>query len=166
MADIMPDDVGSAALTKLLPLLCNLCCCVSKRSETMATTTAACCYLALLLLDTASALAVVDAAGSSSGGSSTAPRDLNGTVVFAAGLGGVSNYRIPAIVQTGGTHPPALIAFAEARDGGDSSASRIAVRSSTDGPHAAMPPCRHARSAGNTWFYCVVAPQLGRPGLL
>ena len=67
----------------------------------------------------------------------TAPRDLNGTVVFAAGVGGVSNYRIPAIVQTGGKQP-ALVAFAEARDGGDSSASRIAVRTSTDGPHAAL----------------------------
>ena len=57
--------------------------------------------------------------------------DLNGTVVFSAGLGGVSNYRIPAIVQTTGS-PPALVAFAEARDGGDSSASRIAVRTSAD----------------------------------
>jgi len=46
-------------------------------------------------------------------------------------LGGVSNYRIPVIVQTTGS-PPALVAFAEARAGGDSSASRIAVRTSTD----------------------------------
>ena len=59
------------------------------------------------------------------------PPDLNGTVVFAAGLAGVSNYRIPAIVQTTGS-TPALVAFAEARDGGDSSASRIAVRTSVD----------------------------------
>ena len=57
--------------------------------------------------------------------------DLNGTVVFSAGLGGVTNYRIPAIVQTTGS-PPTLVAFAEARDGGDTSASRIAVRTSTD----------------------------------
>jgi sialidase-1 len=57
--------------------------------------------------------------------------DLNGTVVFSAGLAGVSNYRIPAIVQTTG-NAPALVAFAEARDGGDSSASRIAVRTSAD----------------------------------
>ena len=60
-----------------------------------------------------------------------APPDLNGTVVFSAGLAGVANYRIPAIVQTTGSLP-ALVAFAEARDGGDSSASRIAVRTSTD----------------------------------
>ena len=58
--------------------------------------------------------------------------DLNGTVVFSAGLGGVPNYRIPAIVQTTGT-PPALVAFAEARNGSDDTASRIAVRTSTDG---------------------------------
>lgn len=57
--------------------------------------------------------------------------DLNGTVVFAAGLGGVTNYRIPAIVQTGGAHP-ALVAFAEARDGGDDTTARVAVRTSTD----------------------------------
>jgi sialidase-1 len=49
--------------------------------------------------------------------------------VFKGGLGGVSNYRIPAIVQTSAG---VLVAFAEARDGGDSSASRIAVRTSTD----------------------------------
>ena len=60
-----------------------------------------------------------------------APRDLNGTVVFSNGLGGVPNYRIPAIVQTGGS-PPTLVAFAEARNGGDDTASRIAVRTSTD----------------------------------
>ena len=67
------------------------------------------------------------------------PPDLNGSVVvFSAGLGGVANYRIPAIVQTTGTgSPPALVAFAEARDGDDFSASRIAVRTSTD--------------AGETW---------------
>jgi len=58
--------------------------------------------------------------------------DLNGTVVFSAGLAGVPNYRIPAIVQTTGT-PPALVAFAEARNGSDNTASRIAVRTSTDG---------------------------------
>ena len=57
------------------------------------------------------------------------PTLLNGTTVFADGLGQVRNYRIPAIVQT----PSSLVAFAEARDGGDSSASRIAVRSSADG---------------------------------
>ena len=61
----------------------------------------------------------------------TAPHDLNGTVVFANGLGGVHNYRIPAIVQTGGKQST-LVAFAEARDGGDASASRIAVRTSTN----------------------------------
>lgn len=38
-------------------------------------------------------------------------------------------------MQTGGKQPK-LVAFAEARDGGDSSASRIAVRTSTDGAHA------------------------------
>jgi hypothetical protein len=38
-------------------------------------------------------------------------------------------------MQTGGTQPK-LVAFAEARDGGDSSASRIAVRTSPDGAHA------------------------------
>jgi hypothetical protein len=64
-----------------------------------------------------------------------APRDLNGTVVFSPGLQGVQDYRIPSIVQTGGKQPK-LVAFAEARDGGDSSASRIAVRTSTDGAHA------------------------------
>jgi sialidase-1 len=58
--------------------------------------------------------------------------DLNGTVVFSGGLGGVPNYRIPAIVQTTGT-PPALVAFAEARNGSDFTASRIAARTSTDG---------------------------------
>lgn len=57
--------------------------------------------------------------------------DLNGTVVFQNGLGGVANFRIPAIVQTRGKQP-ALVAFAEARDGGDASTSRIAVRTSTD----------------------------------
>ena len=61
-----------------------------------------------------------------------APRDLNGTVVFSPGLAQVQNYRIPS---TGGKQPK-LVAFAEARDGGDSSASRIAVRTSTDGAHA------------------------------
>ena len=71
-----------------------------------------------------------------------APAELNGTVVFSAGLGGVANYRIPAVVQTGGPNP-AIVAFAEARDGGDSSASRIAVRSSTD--------------AGATWSPVVFA---------
>ena len=73
----------------------------------------------------------------------TTPQDLNGTVVFANGLGGVANYRIPAIVQTGGKQP-ALVAFAEARDGGDSSASRIAARSSTDGP-CTFSPCVGSR---------------------
>ena len=63
--------------------------------------------------------------------SSFAPQDLNGSVVFANGLGGVPNYRIPAIVQTGGKQPT-LVAFAEARNGSDASASRIAVRTSTD----------------------------------
>lgn len=63
--------------------------------------------------------------------SGMASADLNGTVVFANGMGGVANFRIPAIVQTGGKQP-ALVAFAEARDGGDSSTSRIAVRTSTD----------------------------------
>jgi sialidase-1 len=60
--------------------------------------------------------------------------DLNGTAVFSNKLGGVANYRIPAVVQTAGSaaQPAAIVAFAEARDGGDSSASRIAVRSSTD----------------------------------
>ena len=57
------------------------------------------------------------------------PHDLNSTMVFHNGLAGVANYRIPAIVQT----PSSLVAFAEARDGGDSSASRIAVRLSHDG---------------------------------
>lgn len=56
--------------------------------------------------------------------------DLNGTVVFHDGLAGVPNYRIPSIIQTS-NHT--LIAFAEARHGGDQSANRIAVRSSTDG---------------------------------
>ena len=61
-----------------------------------------------------------------------APRDLNGTLVFYDGLAGVANYRIPAVVLAT-TEPPSIVAFAEARHGGDSSASRIAVRSSTDG---------------------------------
>jgi hypothetical protein len=61
------------------------------------------------------------------------PPDLKGSVVvFSAGLGGVPNYRIPAIVQTTGS-PPALVAFAEARNGSDFTASRIAVRTSTSG---------------------------------
>jgi len=58
------------------------------------------------------------------------PRNLARTTVFHDGLAGVHNYRIPAIVQTAS----ALVAFAEARDGGDESASRIAVRvSQNDG---------------------------------
>ena len=58
------------------------------------------------------------------------PNDLNGTLVFYNGLAGVANYRIPAVVQTeNGT----IVAFAEARHGGDASAARIAVRSSLDG---------------------------------
>ena len=80
----------------------------------------------LLLALTATTRAVVNRVAEPA-----APRDLNGTVVFANGLGGVHNYRIPAIVQTGGKRPT-LVAFAEARDGGDASASRIAVRTSTD----------------------------------
>ena len=64
--------------------------------------------------------------------SSLTVTDLNGTVVFSPGLGGVPNYRIPAIVQTTGS-PPALVAFAEARNGSDDTASRIAVRTSNDG---------------------------------
>jgi len=73
----------------------------------------------------------------------TAPFDISGTIVFYNGLSpdeGVYNYRIPAVVQTKafgcpnkGCRPPALVAFAEARHGGDSSASRIAVRTSFDG---------------------------------
>lgn len=55
-------------------------------------------------------------------------RDLAGVTVFHDGLAGVHNFRIPAIVQT----PSALVALAEARDGGDSSASRIAARVSHD----------------------------------
>ena len=62
-------------------------------------------------------------------GAST-PMDLNGTRVFYDGLARVANYRIPAIVQTA---DHTLVAFAEARHGGDSSASRVAIRSSTDG---------------------------------
>ena len=72
-----------------------------------------------------------------------AAADLNGSVVvFSAGLGGVPNYRIPAIVQTTGS-PPALVAFAEARNGSDDSASRIAARTSTD--------------AGETWSPVIFA---------
>ena len=56
--------------------------------------------------------------------------DLNGTHVFTNGLAGVENYRIPAIVQAGNGR---LVAFAEARNGGDNSASRIATRWSDDG---------------------------------
>ena len=63
-------------------------------------------------------------------GSSVATDGLSGTMVFSNGLGGVANYRIPSVVQTG---DGSLVAFAEARDGGDSSASRIATRVSTDG---------------------------------
>ena len=59
---------------------------------------------------------------------SGAPRDLAAVTVFHDGLAGVHNYRIPAIVQTAS----ALVALAEARDGGDNSASRIAVRVSHD----------------------------------
>ena len=81
------------------------------------------------------ALALLQPAPTGAGaprGSTPDLQDLNGTVVFADGLGGVQNYRIPAIVQTGGEQP-ALVAFAEARDGGDDTTSRIAVRTSTDG---------------------------------
>ena len=77
--------------------------------------------------------------------------DLNGTVVFSNNLGGVANYRIPAVVQTGvgstGGKPPAIVAFAEARDGGDSSASRIAARSSTDAGSSWSPVVFAAGSA-------------------
>ena len=88
--------------------------------------------------------------------------DLNGSVVFSDGLAGIKNYRIPAVVQGmpatytnvksiasgssssgggggggsgGGSSSgsaPFLVAFAEAREGGDSSASRIATRVSTN----------------------------------
>ena len=54
--------------------------------------------------------------------------DLTGVAVFHSGLAGVHNYRIPAVVQT----PDGLVAFAECRDGGDSSDSRIAARVSHD----------------------------------
>jgi sialidase-1 len=84
------------------------------------------------MLAALASLALLAAPAAPGGVKDTAPRDLNGTIVFAAGLGGVANYRIPAIVQTGGKQQPTLVAFAEARDGGDSSASRIAVRASTD----------------------------------
>ena len=62
------------------------------------------------------------------------PLDLDGTKVFYDGLAGVANYRIPAIVQAApsAAHSAALVAFAEARHGGDSSTDRIAVRSSFD----------------------------------
>ena len=77
------------------------------------------------------------------------PPDLNGSVVvFSAGLGGVPNYRIPAIVQTTGS-PPALVAFAEARNGSDPTASRIAVRTSTD--------------AGETWSAVTFAAGMCSP---
>ena len=61
-------------------------------------------------------------------GAPRAPRELAGVTVFHAGLAGVHNYRIPAIVQTS----TALVALAEARDGDDSSASRISSRVSHD----------------------------------
>ena len=80
------------------------------------------------------------------------PPDLNGSVVvFSAGLGGVPNYRIPAIVQTKGS-PPALVAFAEARDGSDFTVSRIAVRTSTD--------------AGDTWSAVTFAAGVCSPPVL
>ena len=50
--------------------------------------------------------------------------------VFSNGLGGVHNYRIPAVVLTT-QHD--LVAFAEARHGGDDTASHIAARTSSDG---------------------------------
>lgn len=58
-----------------------------------------------------------------------APLDLNGTHVFYNGLAGVVNYRIPAVVQT---RTSALVAFAEARHGGDDTSYLIAVRTSYD----------------------------------
>jgi hypothetical protein len=57
---------------------------------------------------------------------------LNGTTVFAEGLGGVACYRIPSVVQAAsGT----LVAFAEARHGscGDAAVHALAFRRSTDG---------------------------------
>lgn len=48
--------------------------------------------------------------------------------VFYDGLAGVPDYRAPAVVQT----PSGLLAFAEARTGGDSSPTRIATRVSLD----------------------------------
>ncbi|KAL1515325.1 hypothetical protein AB1Y20_001956 [Prymnesium parvum] len=63
-----------------------------------------------------------------------AAADLPSSLVFHDGLAGVANYRIPALVLAplagGGA---ALVAFAEARHGGDATAARIAVRSSRDG---------------------------------
>ena len=61
---------------------------------------------------------------------SQASAGLNGTSVFWNGLAGVNNYRIPAIVQASGGR---LVAFAEARHGGDFSAGVIATRTSDDG---------------------------------
>ena len=61
---------------------------------------------------------------------SQASAGLNGTSVFWNGLAGVNNYRIPAIVQASGGR---LVAFAEARHGGDYSAGVIATRTSDDG---------------------------------
>jgi hypothetical protein len=80
------------------------------------------------------------------------PPDLNGSVVvFSAGLGDVPNYRIPAIVQTTGS-PPALVAFAEARNGSDFTTSRIAVRTSID--------------AGDTWSAVTFAAGVCSPPVL
>jgi sialidase-1 len=82
-----------------------------------------------MLLGVAVAALLLSAAAATPG----VPRDLNGTDVFWNGLAGVPNYRIPVIVQATNTDPPTLVAFAEARDGGDSSTNSIAARTSTDG---------------------------------
>ena len=64
---------------------------------------------------------------------------LNGTKVFYNGLEGVQNYRIPAIVQA----DQALVAFAEARAGGDSSNDRA---------HQCRTLCCPYACAGSPWL--------------
>ena len=91
--------------------------------------------------------------------------------VFYDGLANVPNYRAPAVVQT----PSGLVAFAEARDGGNSSASRIATRVSLDDGAtwsvvtfvASLPTCQASivSSNGATYFSSISKDSAGRTHL-